>query len=191
MSNYRITMEVRGQTFETLADILPTTPGLKMLIVAKTPAPVSVKAGHYFQGRQGQLMWGQLATYGILRAPKGGYEDDYLLAYGYGITDIVKLPRDFGREPSKDEYREGCQRILALITVHRPRVLLFVYKAVLDNILQIGFGRNQKSQYGFDSALEPLFNCKVFALPLPGVGAQKKEEISKAISELAQVLKKI
>lgn len=34
----------------TLADILPERPGLRMLIVGKTPAPVSVKVGHYFRG---------------------------------------------------------------------------------------------------------------------------------------------
>ena len=191
MGNYRVTISVNDQTIETLVDILPETPGLKMLIVAKTPTPVSVKAGHYFQGTQGQLMWRQLTAYGILHVPKGDYEDDHLLEHGYGITDIVKVPRNFGSEPSAEEYREGCPRILKSIAEHKPHVLLFVYKGVLDKILKRGFGRKQKSQYGFNPNLEQLFNCRVFALPLPGVGRQNSKVINKSMSDLAQVLKKI
>ena len=83
---------------------------MRMLIVAKTPALVSVEAGHYFQGRQGRMFWNRLRDYDILTAPPGTHEDDVLLAHGYGLTDVVKVPRNYGNEPSDDEYREGLGR---------------------------------------------------------------------------------
>ena len=93
-NNYRITTIVNGRKADTLADILPDKGKLNILMIAKTPAPVSVKAGHYFQGQQGKMLWNRLAEYGILKYPSGEFPDDYLLLNKIGITDIVKVPRD-------------------------------------------------------------------------------------------------
>ncbi len=68
-------ISVDGREVRTLRDILPDKPGLRVLFIAKTPAPVSVKAGHYFQGAQGRMFWNRLKQYGLLR-PTVGFEDD-------------------------------------------------------------------------------------------------------------------
>ncbi len=59
-------------------------------------------------------------------------------------------------------------RILELIQVHRPTVVVFVYKGVLDKIVRLGFGLRTKSSYGFNSAFEEHFGARVFAFPMPG-----------------------
>lgn len=166
--NFQITLLINGQSVQTLADILPPAGPLKMLIIAKTPAPVSVAAGHYFQGRQGQLFWNRLKAYGLLSVPDGQQPDEVLLAHGYGLTDIAKAPREFGVEPSAAEYRAGLDRILGLVATLRPRVTLFVYKGVLDNILKLAFDIRRKAEYGFNPDLEPRFQCGVFVFPMPG-----------------------
>ena len=160
-----------------MADILPNAGQLNILFIAKTPAPISVTAGHYFQGRQGKMFWNKLAEYSILNVPYGQFEDENLLANKYGLTDIVKIPRDYGNEPSQEEYRNGLQRILNLIKKHNPKVIVFVYKKVLDNILQLGFNLNTKSQYGFNSELQKLFNSKVFVFPMPGTPCTREQGI--------------
>src|SRR5207302_1843191 len=132
--------KVNGKQVVTLADILPNDGSLRMLVVAKTPAPKSVEAGHYFQGKQGQMFWNRLREYGLLRSSPGRFEDEMLLDHGFGLTDIVKVPRSYGNEPSDEEYRLGVSRILALIERLSPTVLMFVYKRVLDQILEIQFG---------------------------------------------------
>lgn len=86
----------------------------------------------------------------------------------YGITDIVKVPQSFGNEPSNKEYNEGLKRILNLINVYKPKVICFVYKKVLDQILKLGFLRKDKSKYGFNPELENDFRTKVFVFPMPG-----------------------
>ena len=133
MVDNAVWLEIEGRKVRTLRDILPETPGLRALFVAKTPAPASVEAGHYFQGRQGKLFWGQLKKYGIL-CQRTAFEDDALLGQGFGITDIAKKPRPYRDEPSSKEYADGVSRIVNLIKLHKPTVVIFVYKRVLDNL---------------------------------------------------------
>jgi hypothetical protein len=51
MANNRVTININGKEFETLADLLPESGPLNILFIAKTPALISVEAGHYFQGK--------------------------------------------------------------------------------------------------------------------------------------------
>jgi len=168
LRNYRISMQVNGECFETLADILPDSGSLDILIISKAPAPISVEAGHYFQGRQGQVFWKRLKQAGILTTKPGEYEDEALLRHRIGLMDIVKKPKGYGTEPTVEEYRQGVDRIMRAVFTYQPRILLFVYKKVLDQLLQQGFRENVKTNYGFNDHLEHLFRAKVFVFPMPG-----------------------
>jgi G:T/U-mismatch repair DNA glycosylase len=181
------TVRVEGREVPTLSDILPTAGPMKMLIVAKTPAPISVEAGHYFQGRQGRMFWNRLHDYGLLTTPPGAYEDDFLLEHGYGLTDIVKAPRSYGSEPSDEEYREGLERILELVAHLQPAVVMFVYKRVLDQISRLSFSRREKSQYGFNASLDPLLGSRAFVFPMPGTHCTRAEA-DIAMTSLADAL---
>jgi hypothetical protein len=64
-----VTIRVGDDDVATLADILPAEGPMKMLMIAKTPAFVSVDAGHYFQGRQGRMFWNRLIDYRLLDLP--------------------------------------------------------------------------------------------------------------------------
>jgi len=177
-------IRVEGRDVLTLRDILPPTPGLQVLFVAKTPAPVSVKAGHYFQGAQGCQFWCRLKEYGLLKQTVG-FEDDSLLCHGYGLTDIVKVPREYGEEPSREEYEAGLGRILELIRLHQPKIVVFVYKGVLDKISRFKFHIENKSTYGFNPSLEQhSCGARVFAFPLPGVGRCTTMQAKLAMQEL-------
>jgi hypothetical protein len=102
---YRVKMKSKDATlFESLADITPTRARATMLIVGKRPAHISVRKGHYLQGRHGRMLWKLMKTYGLLSVPVGHPEDDYLILHGYGLTDLVKRPGDPGNEPTDDEY---------------------------------------------------------------------------------------
>jgi G:T/U-mismatch repair DNA glycosylase len=154
-----------------------------VLFVGKTPAPDSVQIGHYFQGRQGRLFWKLLKEYGIFE-PTTEFEDDSLLSYRYGLTDIAKVPRPFGEEPSRAEYEIGARRVIELVRLHPPSVIVFVYKKVLDRVAQLEFGVTQRSSYGFNQSLEPYFRCRVFAFPLPGTPCGR-EQANQAMQQLA------
>jgi len=180
-----IIITVDGRQVRTLRDILPAKPGLRVLFIAKTPALVSADAGHYFQGAQGQMFWNRLKEYGLLMSTTE-FEDDSLLDHGFGLTDIVKVPRAYGNEPSDAEYRAGLSRILDLVRLHRPKVVVFVYKRVLDQILRFGFGVGSKAGYGFNPAVEGQFGTRVFAFPLPGTPCTTAQAVT-AMKELVKV----
>jgi G:T/U-mismatch repair DNA glycosylase len=184
---YQTEIEVDGTSVKTLSDILPSSGPMKMLIVGKTPALKSVEVGHYFQGQHGTMFWNKLKEYGLLSVPPGKYEDEVLLDHGYGITDIVKVPRSYGNEPSDAAYKAGLERMIGLISKLQPTVLLFVYKRVLDRILLLKRARVQTTNYGFNPSLEYVFGCQIFVFPMPGVGGITKMIISQAMEDLRSV----
>ena len=137
-----------------------------MLFIAKTPAPTSVEIGHYFHGRQGKMFWNKLVENGILSVTPNTFEDENLLYHGYGITDIVKEPREFGNEPTRQEYQNGLKQIQQIIEKYKADITVFVYKRVLDNILKLSYGIKTKAEYGFNNDLQKLFGTKVFVFLL-------------------------
>lgn len=70
-----------GEAVETLADLLE--PGLPAVCVGINPAPASVRAGHYYQGRLGQAFLARLRRARLLPIDAHGWDDD--VAYSNGI----------------------------------------------------------------------------------------------------------
>jgi uracil-DNA glycosylase len=185
--DHRIDIEVDGRAVTTLADIVPAHGPLRVLFVGKSPAPVSVEAGHYLQGRMGKGFWKRLDEVGLLHAAGGEFHDDLLLDSGFGMTDVCKLPRPTGEEPSQAEYTEGWERVNGLISRTRPRILTFVYKSALDKVLEYSFGWEHKSGYGFNDDLMRTFGRRVFAFPMPGVACTQREA-QRHLADLAGAL---
>jgi TDG/mug DNA glycosylase family protein len=173
--NHLTRIEVDGRGVSTLADILPERGTLRALFVGKTPSPASVDVGHYFEGRMGKGLWKRLEEAEICNAAPGGFADDALLAAGFGVTDLCKVPRPFGEEPSRREYEDGWERVAGITRRLRPRILVFVYKGSLDRVLRYSFGWEHKSEYGFNDDLMRTFGRRVFAVPLPGVACSARE----------------
>lgn len=127
---HRATIEIDGIPTETLAD-LPPLPG-RLLFVGLNPSPVSVEAGHYFQGRLGRTFWQRLITAQIL-PPDAAIEtaDDALLAAGHGVTDLLKrpTPRD---EATDATLRAGVGPLWQKVAIWRPAAVVFVYKRVAE-----------------------------------------------------------
>jgi G:T/U-mismatch repair DNA glycosylase len=192
MPCHKIQMTVDGDTFYTLEDILPeTNKELKILYIAKVPAPISVEAGHYFQGRQGAAFWNKLKNYNILNIPNGDKEDDHLLEHDYGIMDIVKKPRQFGNEPTEYEYLKGMDKIIAAIQKYKPKILIFVYKGVLDKILRLRFNIHKSSVYGFNDNLNSNFyGSRVYVFPMPGTHINAVE-IHRSMLELKEYIMRL
>ncbi len=93
------------------------------------------------------MFWNKLVENGILSVTPNTFEDENLLYHGYGITDIVKEPREFGNEPTRQEYQNGLKQIQQIIEKYKADITVFVYKRVLDNILKLGYGIKTKSYF--------------------------------------------
>jgi double-stranded uracil-DNA glycosylase len=123
---HRTTILVGGRAIETLADLPPLRD--RLLFVGLNPSPVSVEAGHYFQGQLGQLFWRRLMAAEILPADTEiATADDALLAAGHGVTDLHKVPtpRD---EATNATLQAGVAPLWQKVAIWRPAAVVFVYK---------------------------------------------------------------
>ncbi len=130
---HRITEPWMGEDVLTLADLLQVD--LHAVVVGINPSPVSVAAGHYYQGPVGQRFLGRLVTSGVLDLSGEGFEDDRACAQGVGFTDAVKRPtaRAAGLRAGELEHgRELLEARLAAIDV--PRVI-FTFKKAATTLL--------------------------------------------------------
>jgi TDG/mug DNA glycosylase family protein len=129
---HRMTIVRGGTSIETLADLPPLRDGL--LFVGLNPSPVSVEAGHYFQGRLGRMFWQRLITAEILPAGTDiDTADDALVAAGHGVTDLLKLPS--ARDEATDaELRAGVGPLWQKVAIWRPAAVVFVWKRVAETV---------------------------------------------------------
>ncbi len=115
-----------GQTVESLADLFPATP--RAVCVGINPAPVSVAAGHYYQGRQGQRFFARLRRAGVLLG-EDGFDDDLAVAQGIGFTDVVKRPTPSADAISAQELCHGASLLAKKLRDVEVGVLIFPFKA--------------------------------------------------------------
>ncbi len=109
-----------GEEIETLADLIPDSP--RAICVGINPAPPSVAAGHYFEGRQGQRFYARLRQAGVLPPSTAGFEDDAALSVGIGFTDVVKRPTARSDEVPDRELRHGSELLRARLEAVGPPV---------------------------------------------------------------------
>jgi TDG/mug DNA glycosylase family protein len=133
---HRVRIVWRGKEIDTLDDISPKEGGV--LLVGVNPAPLSVAAGHYYQGSFGQRVWGRLRKVGLLDDSAGGWEDDAFAQAGNGLTDIVKRPTSSAADVSKEERRDGAALLGAKLDRWKPGLLLFAFKDAAVSLLGRG-----------------------------------------------------
>lgn len=167
--SHRVTLDWMGKEVETLDDLL--RPGLTAVNIGVNPAPNSVTAGHYYQGRLGQRHFGRLHDAGLL--PDGdGREDDRAFAAGLGFTDLVKRPTRRATEVMREEIAHGRKLVEAKLLRFQPGLVILTFqpaaKAWFPDVRGHGF-------------LGEVAGIEAFLMP----GAYKPDdEVRAAIEEL-------
>jgi TDG/mug DNA glycosylase family protein len=122
------TITIDGKQIETLKELL--RPGLRFVVVGLNPACRSVAAGHYYQGRLGQLFFKRLQRYGITGSLPGGNEDQAAYEQGVGFADLVRRPTPRATDLDEREIREAVTGLIERLSETRDQPpLLFVFKA--------------------------------------------------------------
>jgi TDG/mug DNA glycosylase family protein len=106
-------------------------PELRAVCVGINPAPTSVRAGHYYQGRLGQQFYERLRRAELLPRASG-WEDDLAFENGIGFTDIVKRPTAKAREVRADEYAHGRDLLRRKMQAVQPQLVIFTFKKTAE-----------------------------------------------------------
>ncbi len=115
--------EIAAARGKTVRDVI--APGLKLLFCGINPSLYSAAVGHHF-ARPGNRFWPALHRGGFTARLLSPFEDDALLALGYGITNVVDRATASADELSATDFVAGAQRLLRKVRRYRPRWLAFL-----------------------------------------------------------------
>ena len=122
---------VGGERVQTLKERL--RPSLKGVFVGINLSPVSVAAGHYYQGKLGKRFWKRLRDYQITGPLSLGAEDDDAYAQGFGFADLVRRPTRSSKDLSREELVEGARELLMrLERLGDKPLIIFVFAKAAD-----------------------------------------------------------
>jgi len=147
-----------GEQVETLADLL--RPGLRAICVGINPSPVSVAAGHYYQGQIGRRFWQRLQRTGVIEETGTGREDDAAFLADIGFTDIVKRPTARADAISASEFEHGRELLAEKLRRYRPALLIFTFKKTATSLFGRFKGHGHRPELAFEGA-------EVFVMPGP------------------------
>jgi double-stranded uracil-DNA glycosylase len=166
----------------TLPDVV--APGLRVLFSGINPGLVSAWTGHHF-ARPGNRFWPALHLSGFTPCLLKPAEQEELLEYGLGITNLVVRPTARADELTAEELRAGGVRLTALARRYRPKVVAVVgvtaYRAA--------FGRKAAA---IGPQEETIASSRLWVLPNPsGLNAHYQlpalaEVFARLRSEVAQ-----
>ena len=162
-----------GAPVTTLADLL--CPGLKAVVIGINPAPVSVTAGHYWQGNTGRTLWRRLERVGLLPIKIDGYEDDAAFAAGVGFTDVVKRPTASASGLKPGELEHGIAVLEDKLAATAAPLVIVVFKAAAVALFGTFSGN------GFIG--KQLGPCTVFVMPGPYEAAATADKTLQELKE--------
>ncbi|HEX2866331.1 MAG TPA: G/U mismatch-specific DNA glycosylase [Ignavibacteriales bacterium] len=112
--------EVQAAANKKVPDII--APGLKVLFCGINPGLYTAAVGHHF-ARPGNRFWPVLHLSGFTGRLLSPFEENELLQYGYGITNVVERATAAADELSREEYIEGGKRLGEKILKYKPEYI--------------------------------------------------------------------
>jgi double-stranded uracil-DNA glycosylase len=153
-------------------------PNLDVLFCGINPGTYSAAVGHHFAG-PGSRFWITLRDSKLTPRLYSAFEEDQLLALGYGITNIVPRASTTADDLSPDELRAGGKRLRKLVFQYQPRFLAFLgfvaYRTAFKQPKAIG-----------GLQLETIGATQIWLLPNPsGLNAHHQDSgLAKLFAEL-------
>jgi TDG/mug DNA glycosylase family protein len=134
-------------------------PGLRTLFCGINPSLASAQVGHHF-ARPGNRFWPALHLAGFTPRRLTPAEDDQLLLFGVGVTNLAARPTRAASELDDEELREGGARLERLVATWQPLLVAVVGLGAW----RTAFGR-PKAGGGLQD--EPIGGRPVWVLPNP------------------------
>ena len=171
-------VEVLAAVGKKVPDLI--APGLRVLFCGINPGLYSAATRHHF-ARPGNRFWPVLQAAGFTTRVLKPWEERELLAWGYGITNLVPRATATAAELDKEEFVAGAKRLERKVKQYKP-----AWVAVIGiGAYRAAFGR-PKAVVGPQT--ERIGPAGLWLLPQPsGLNANHQmPELTKAFRELRQ-----
>jgi TDG/mug DNA glycosylase family protein len=168
---------------KTVPDII--APNLRVLFCGINPSVYSAVVGHHF-ARPGNRFWPTLYKGGFTPRLLKPYEDQELLRYGYGITNLVERATVAAAELTADELAIGGKQLRNRVEHYQPRVL-----AVLGiSAYRLAFNQPRAVLGQQPETIEPT---QVYVLPNPsGLNAHyPPADLARVFGEFRQTIEAV
>jgi TDG/mug DNA glycosylase family protein len=143
----------------TLADIWPDRPWA--MIVGLNPAPDSVTAGHYYQGKVGQRQVRRLVDAGLFTVSSDElFFEEAAVRAGVGFSDLVKRPTAREGGVSAAERAHGRALLESELAARNVGLVICVFRHPVEALL----GSSVAAGY---QARRTSWGAPVFRLPGP------------------------
>jgi TDG/mug DNA glycosylase family protein len=149
--------ELAAARSRTIPDVI--APGLAVLFCGINPGLYSAATGHHF-ARPGNRFWPALHLSGFTPRQFRPAEQDLLLDYGLGITNIVPRTTARADELTPAELRAGATRLTKLAEEYAPRFVAIVGISAY----RTGFNRPQAT---IGPQPDPIAGSGLWVLPNP------------------------
>jgi TDG/mug DNA glycosylase family protein len=147
-------------------------PGLDVLFCGINPGLYSGAVGHHF-ARPGNRFWAALHQAGFTNRLLSPFEEQELLSFGLGVTNLVSRATRAAADLSPDELRRGTRRVERSVERYRPRLVAF-----------LGLGAYRSAFHRPRAAIgpqpEPLTGAGVWLLANPS-GAQARYQLPELV----------
>ena len=99
-------------------------PGLRLVFCGYNPSLASGRSGHHYAHPVNRF-WRVLFTSGITERLYKPEDDERLLEYGIGFTNLVSRPTRRADELTREEIRTGAEALRAKLEQFQPRVVAY------------------------------------------------------------------
>lgn len=156
---------------------------MKLVIIGFNPGENSARVGHYYAGR-GNLFWPLMYDSGVIPEPIEYKDDNRIIEFGIGLTDLVKRPTKGIEEIERQEYAEGRFVLSQKLEQFMPRVVAFNGKLVYERFAQ------RTCKLGLQK--EKIYGAHVFVLPsTSGQNATGRGPKTRYFKQLAKFLARL
>ena len=143
-------------------------PNLDVLFCGINPGLYSAAVGHHFAG-PGSRFWITLRDSKLTPRLYSAFEEEQLVALGYGITNLVPRASAAADDLTPDELRAGGRRLRKLVLQYQPRYLAFLGFVAYRTAF-----KQPKATSGLQS--ESIGSTQVWLLPNPsGLNAHHQD----------------
>ncbi|QCU77187.1 hypothetical protein E7744_02350 [Citricoccus sp. SGAir0253] len=166
---YQERAEWLGEPILTLRDLWPQD--ARAMIVGLNPSPVSVAAGHYYQGPVGQRQLRSLAEAGLFTLAQDQHAfEEAALAAGVGFTDIVKKPTVGEKDLTAEDLRVGREQLRAKLDAHPVDLIVCVFRHPVEALL------GHPGRPGFQEE-RTASGARIFRMPGPFAATRPRQAV--------------